>query len=540
MKGYIRSLFFKKIRFFKRNRLSYKNSIWSWGTQGFWGGFVTFKAGIAFLFITSGLFISCQKHTSDKFNSAAIDETLVLKVTKENFINGKKFCQMYVNAQEEKSKEFGIWIKVPVDYQQKSKGTMEIYAYTRKPFNPQLPSVIFVDGGPGQNTHQIEDLLPNQEINQINFDQRGVGCSTPETWEQYADHTLYSSEKTVQDMEEIRKAYKISQWSVYGVSYGTIPSTIYAAKYKEAVQTVTLEGVVGSVENLGRFGFKAEKWNLVLKSLNSQQRASFDKIINSQDEQKIKIIFEYFAMSGYRDAGYKQLKDKILVKLLPEQGGFNEEFYQELKRNYYSRRNKYSTPQQPGAVDDNILTIFYCKELGAFEKDKYTLDYNLEDGFFERPTTSRTTWKDDCYKHNINESDQNLYNESDYQISDTIYYLQGSHDAATIAKGAWAHWRTVPKGRVYFLFSIKGGHNPGLSKLNSEDSKIKSAHQELYRRAIMGEDLNAEFVNTLNSVIYKNETNENLKIVNWQLYTKIPRDFSTLESQLDGFKKLSH
>lgn len=501
---------------------------------------MTFQQILVVILGISIFSISCQRSSTGNLSSAALDESLVIKVNKENFINGKEFCKLYTNTEEKLSKENATWIKVPKDYSDKSKGTIDIYAYTRAAFNPSLPTVIFVDGGPGQNTHQIEDILPSTQFNQINFDQRGVGCSTPDTWEQYSDVSLYSSENTVRDMDEIRKAYGLNQWSVYGVSYGTIPATIYASNYKAHVRSVTLEGVVGTVENLGRFGYKAEKWNLVLKSLNQNQRLAFDKIITSNDEKKIKILLEYFGMSGYRDAGFKQLKDRILNKLFPEAGGFNEDFYREIKKNFLARQNRFKTPQQPGAVDDNILTIFYCKELGAFDKDKYTIDYNYEDGFFEKPTTTRSTWKDDCHKHNIREQDQHIYDEADHPIFTPVYYLQGSHDAATIAAGAWAHWKKVPKSKVFFMFSIKGGHNPGLSRVDSEISEIKSSHQELYRKAFMSEGIDIDFIKNLNTQIYKNEKNDYLKIVNWQLYTKIPRDFSSLENELDGFKKISH
>lgn len=491
------------------------------------------------LFGVTTLLMACQKSSESPSASVALDESLVIKVTKDNFINGKVFCKLYTNTEEKLSQEQGKWVRVPKDYKDSSKGYIEIYAYTRKTFNNSLPTVIFVDGGPGQNTHQIEDILPSDQFNQINFDQRGVGCSTPDTWEQYSDESLYSSANTVLDMDEIRKAFGINSWSVYGVSYGTIPATIYASKFRANVNSVTLEGVLGSVENLGRFNFKAEKWNLVLKSLNQNQRLEFDKIITGNDEKKQRILLEYFGMSGYRDAGYRQLREKILLKLFPENGGFNEEFYQEIKKSYFARQNRFKTPQQPGAVDDNILIIFYCKELGAFDKDKYSLDYNFENGFFEKPSTLKSTWKQDCHKHNIYEQDQNIYDEAMYPVFSTVYYMQGSHDAATIATGAWSHWSKVPKSKVFFLFSIKGGHNPGLSKIDSENSEIKLSHQELYRKAFMSEPIDNDFIKSLNSKIYTNEKNEYLKTINWQLYTKIPRDFSSLEMQLDGFRKTS-
>ncbi len=485
---------------------------------------------------------SCQKPNKNKNHfSSEIDETLILKVTKDNFINGKTFCQLYVNTNERLSRENGVWIDVPKTYdkQKNNNDKMQIYAYTRKPFDPKLPSFVFVDGGPGQNTHQFEDIL-SDGYNQINFDQRGVGCSTPNTWEEYSDQNLYSSKNTVYDMEEIRKHFGIEKWSVYGLSYGTIPATMYSSFFKGNTKVLVLEGVVGSVENLSRFSYFSDKWNLVIKSFNEKQKNSFDQLILNDKEKKFEIIMQQFMIAGYRDAGFKSLKENLLDKLFPPDGGFNEDVFKELKRSYTLGRTRFEKPQQPGAVDDNILSIFYCKELKAFEKDKFTLDYDPEKGFIERPTTLKKYWRDECYKHDIKEENQDSYEEAKYPVLVPIYYLQGSHDAATVATGALNHWKVVPKKSVFFMFSLKGGHNPGLSKINSLNEEIKLAHRNLYIKALNGEKIDSEFIKNINSIISKNETNENLKKVTWELFLKRPKDFSSIEGELEGIKRIQY
>ncbi|MCB0370741.1 MAG: hypothetical protein KDD45_15290, partial [Bdellovibrionales bacterium] len=101
------------------------------------------------------------------------------------------------------------------------------------------------------------------------------------------------------------------------------------------------------------------------------------------------------------------------------------------------------------------------------------------------------------------------------------------------------HWANVPQGKVYFLLSLKGGHNPGLTKLYDDDKKIKESHEELYSRAIKGESINQEFVDWLNSVFQKNEKNEILKEVNWKLYLTRPSEFEFTDN-LKGIKKISN
>ena len=481
--------------------------------------------------------VSCQKSDSKPAVGNVIDETLVLKVTKENFISGKKFCALYVNSTEYNSKEFGVWVEVPKNYQEPSE-KIKIYAYTRKPFNPNLPSVIFIDGGPGQNTHHSEDIYESS-FNQINFDQRGVGCSTADTWEEYIKTDQYSSKNTVQDIEMIRKYFDIKSWAVYGVSYGTVPATMYASKYPTVSKALVLEGVLGSVDHLSRSSFLVEKWNLVLKQLTQKQLESFESIIFSKDGKKMAILAEYLGMSAYMDAGFIQLKEKIFDKLFPVAGGISDSFFEELNTRIKKFKKRYATPQQPGAVDDNILTTFYCKELNAFAKDKFEVNYYRGVGFVEEPTDKKTHWKEDCHQLGLTEEKQELYNESQYKVRRPTYYLQGSHDAATVASGAMEHWRVVPQDRAYFLLAVKGGHNPGLSKLNAGNEKIKLEHQDLYKKAFLDEGITSSFVTQLNNSVENYETNSWKREVKWQLYTQYPKNSFAIEKQFEGIKSNS-
>ncbi|MES3037746.1 MAG: alpha/beta hydrolase, partial [Bdellovibrionota bacterium] len=219
------------------------------------------------------LLASCSAPPGESaFSTAPVRIPEVKSTTELLFINGKEFCSEY---KEITAKEYGKYITVPKDYNDPSKGTLEIYAYTMKPFNPDLPTYIYVDGGPGQNTHGMMPDYFDDRMNEIRFDQRGLGCSTPETYELYKSAYLYSSENNVRDMDAIRHSYGIKEWSVYGVSYGTVPATMYGSKFPEQTVSVVLEGVVGRTELLTQNRYKADKLNLVLAQLTPEQRVSF-------------------------------------------------------------------------------------------------------------------------------------------------------------------------------------------------------------------------------------------------------------------------
>ena len=107
--------------------------------------------------VKSGLFLSLLSlsacnHSDDGGGGgpAAVNPPIIKKVTKESYLSGAAFCNTY---KEITGKEVGKFIEVPKDYSNPSKGNLKIYAHTLRAFDPSKESYIFVDGGPGQNTH---------------------------------------------------------------------------------------------------------------------------------------------------------------------------------------------------------------------------------------------------------------------------------------------------------------------------------------------------------------------------------------------------
>jgi proline iminopeptidase len=493
------------------------------------------------LLISIALLASCSQGGFETLKeTTTVDIPIIQKVTKETYMNGQQFCAKYVNTTNPLSKEIGKWIEVPFDYSG-SKKTTKIYTYVKKEFNPNLPSFIFVDGGPGQNTHTYKDILEN-EFNEIHFDQRGVGCSAPATWEEYSDQALYSSLYTANDIDEVRKVYGLETVSVYGVSYGTIPATIYANKFEKRTNSLVLEGVLGRVENLARHTYSVEKFNLIIDSLSPVQRQAFDKIMSGSGSEKEMFVLMYFlGTAGYQDGGYRNVRDNYFSKLFPASGGTDPEVFNRAYKNILKYENPYDTPQHPGSVDDNVLTRFYCKELGGFSKDKFNLNYNKIRGFFEEAARNKTTWADDCAKQGITKDMEKPYDEREFPTSVPVYYLQGSHDGATIADGALNHWKHVPQAESYFLLSLKGGHNPALSKMRSSDQEISKAHKQLFQKALTAKPITHDFVKSLNSPIIetKNEDEKRFKFITWELFTSNKSNFSEIEKEFGGLRRLS-
>lgn len=491
---------------------------------------------VSILFLSSCSPIGGGFQTLKETNT--IEIPLVQKVTRETYMNGDQFCKMYVNTGESSSYEIGKKIEVPFNYSDSSK-TIKIYAYTRGTFNPSLPSMIFVDGGPGQNTHRFPNIL-KEGFNEIYFDQRGVGCSAPQTWDEYTDPSLYSSLNTARDIDEIRKAYGLDKVTVYGISYGTVPATIYAHLFEQRTRAVVLEGVLGEVKNLSREAFRAEKYNLILAGLNESQREAFSEILSGDDEIKRAVIFNALKGANYIDGGYRGTRDISFKKLFNEDGSYNDATFTRAYKAMASKERTYNTPQQPGAVDENVLMRFYCKELDGFSKDMYTLRYQHKKGFYEAATFG-STWAKECADQKITTDMQVLYDESKYTTNAPVYYFQGSHDGATRATGALNHWKTVPQKESYLLLALKGGHNPGTSKLFSPDPKIAEIHGKLFFAAFSGKAIDSSFVKQINATITSttNKDEEFFKFVTWAMYTD-NKDVNVMdiEKEFGGLRRL--
>ena len=478
---------------------------------------INFGKYAAVLFLT-GQFTACHKSSNPE--TAPLNAPVIKSVTKDIYMSGKKFCSTYKAIT---SKEFGKYIQVPVDYNDSSKGTLEIYAYTMSPFDLEKPSYIYVDGGPGQNTHGMMPDYLYGTYNEIRFDQRGLACSSPETWEQYIDGSIYSSLNNINDMDLIRKSYQIKEWSVYGVSYGTVPATMYGSKFPLQTKSVVLEGVVGNPTDLHDVDYKVEKMNLALKDLNSNQLNSFSDLIMSNSKEGDFVVSLFFKLF-YSDGGMRRMK-KILNNFFNENGEINHSAIKVISDRIEAYENLYPHPQQPGAVDERILTTIYCKNLGLRNKINKSIGYTKYGGFTS--TYSSRVSGNECDAIGVKKTDESFYKLENNLIVKPVYYFQGSHDGATLAKGAKQHWLTIPQGASYFIVKSKGGHNPMTNQLTQDDDDVlEKLYRDIFKKSFAAVQIDNSDFSAINSLL-----DIDLK---WHVYTDKKNDSNSIDNELKG------
>ena len=104
---------------------------------------------------------------------------------------------------------------------------------------PEGIPVLFVHGGPGGGcTPKHRCFFDPLVYRIVLFDQRGCGRSTP-----HAELGGNNTDALVEDMEAIRKALGIERWLLFGGSWGSTLSLVYAERYPERVLGLILRGI---------------------------------------------------------------------------------------------------------------------------------------------------------------------------------------------------------------------------------------------------------------------------------------------------------
>ncbi|MBV1932650.1 MAG: prolyl aminopeptidase [Porticoccaceae bacterium] len=99
--------------------------------------------------------------------------------------------------------------------------------------------VLFVHGGPGAGCSPSDRSFFNPDIYRIIlFDQRGSGLSKP-----HASLEQNTTQDLIADIELIREQFNIEQWMMFGGSWGSTLSLLYAQSHADRVTAMVLRGI---------------------------------------------------------------------------------------------------------------------------------------------------------------------------------------------------------------------------------------------------------------------------------------------------------
>ena len=105
--------------------------------------------------------------------------------------------------------------------------------------NPEGIPVVFLHGGPGGGLIPMYRRFFDPEAYQIIlFDQRGSGKSTPPY--ELRDNTTWD---LIKDIESLREKFDVENWYVFGGSWGSTLSLVYAETHPDRVKGLVLRGI---------------------------------------------------------------------------------------------------------------------------------------------------------------------------------------------------------------------------------------------------------------------------------------------------------
>jgi len=111
--------------------------------------------------------------------------------------------------------------------------------YVEECGNPAGIPVLFVHGGPGGGCEPYHrQFFDPSRYRIILFDQRGCGRSSP-----HAELRANTTQALLADMEMIREHLAIERWLLFGGSWGSTLSLIYAEAYPDRVSGLVLRGI---------------------------------------------------------------------------------------------------------------------------------------------------------------------------------------------------------------------------------------------------------------------------------------------------------
>ncbi len=111
--------------------------------------------------------------------------------------------------------------------------------YIEESGDPDGQPILFVHGGPGAGcSSEDRRFFDPEKYRIILFDQRGSGRSTP-----HAELTNNTTQDLINDIELIRNHLSIDKWVLFGGSWGSTLSLLYAQQHSSCVSGMILRGI---------------------------------------------------------------------------------------------------------------------------------------------------------------------------------------------------------------------------------------------------------------------------------------------------------
>lgn len=397
-------------------------------------------------------------------------------------------------------KEFGLapegrFIEVPLDYKNPARGNFDMFYRLSPDFDPQKPTVLFFNGGPGSSSDSMNLHTNNPGFNFIYFDQRGTSYSHLRALDDLLNPDYFSSELIARDAEFLRAALGVDKISVYGHSYGTVPATIYSHLFAAHTTAVVLEGVI--------FDGTPDLWNAPYRLKQIQK---FYDSLPAKTKQLVQRITDFPGVP--KDWFYQVTQRKMY------DADFAGQMIQHLEAAVKATKGNLikEIQAQVSKASMNIDSIYFgaymynqigCQELSMSDPAS-SWGAVLKDGKFIPSATVGE--RERCFEiPGMGSRTHRTYYAKNYPLSVPVLYIEGTTDGATAPPNAMRHFKQVAQGRGQLLFAIDGGHTSALScavekpESLAQECPAHAAIFEALQRGFLGENIDQELLKKMSA-----------------------------------------
>jgi len=328
------------------------------------------------------------------------------------------------------------------------------FKFKYRPAKNGAPTVVFIPGGPGDILSQAKTdkfLGVPEDFGVILIDARFIGINSSESVKNFTNSI--TSVGVAQDILFTVKALNISNYILYGVSYGTVPATIASSLATDnPPRAILLDGTVGkSFSQLDYFKAFSKQWSNFIQTLDPNTFLKFKEKVKNLIKQKtftadeIGSVIQVLLMSrNGGDAGKDILQEFVTLFSLADDLG--SQYVMEIYVNQIRKKDQ--------NLDRQLFhSIIVCKELSP-DTHPDSADFSFNGESDELKDGGRA----DCNKY-VKTKEINLFDSKQYQVHSPVLYFQGEDDPATPISHSLYHFHNqiAPMGKS-FIYRPKGAH----------------------------------------------------------------------------------
>lgn len=254
--------------------------------------------------------------------------------------------------------------KLRVEDKGQSSEKISVYYKLLHPYDPQKPTLLVINGGPGGD-HRLIDMFQDTELdrkmNILSFDHRGLGCTRSlSPWDPEYEKGIYSMARASDDIEAIRKDLlgDEGKWFVLGISYGSFLGQQYAIKYPQHINSMILDSAFYDTKAID---ISRQQYIPLFIRQDAVISNLFDKVVQKYSDLKPAILAAIFPYTYSYDGRTRGLVD-FLTQL---DTASSREGVENLLGDYMDMNIPMS----------GMIRHIICEEIWDFKEDLFASDY---------------------------------------------------------------------------------------------------------------------------------------------------------------------